>query len=112
MKWLHKLFERYTEPILRNQFTIQEQILNLSNQLESLEMILRSMDQSLISLKAREEIESAALNQANETKPLAASRPSWPRMKRTMEERDVLNGLNAAKQQQSSIEEYWKNKSV
>ena len=80
----------------------------LSERLDALETILRSMDQSLNAAQNSQNSQNSEKSQ-NPAKPLAASRPSWPRMKRTMEEREVLNALAA---KQSDLEEYWKKKSV
>ena len=82
----------------------------LTERLDALETILRSMDQCLTSLTSSSQFAAQSSEKSQEpAKPLAASRPSWPRMKRTMEEREVLNALAA---KQSDLEDYWRKKSV
>lgn len=90
-----------------------------------IENCLNGLEADVNEIKARENQVNVA-DQAQEQKPLAASRPSWPRMKRYLEEQDIRAGLEEARahsredegrtiaryanKEADRLEKYWKEK--
>lgn len=103
MRWLRRLFIDCLDPILRNQFQIEEYLLRIENKVTTIEERVNFANDRLFA--AKNEIE----REQPKDEPLAVSRPSWMRMKKNFEERDVRSVL-AAQHQADAVEEYWKQK--
>lgn len=120
--WLRNKIDDKIDPLLRNQFIIQEQARLIDEKLDSFSTILGSIDRRISELH---ESRNQAQHQEPQA-PLQSSRGSWPRMKRHFEESDVRkilesqkstpqisldkNLLAEAQHHAAELEAYWKSK--
>lgn len=100
----------------------------LLKQLDSLAIIVQAQNAQLERIErgvteASDAARERAESQSSESRPLANSRPTWPRMKRQLEERDVRTLLQERQQDRqseqqlspeleeaSAVSRYWRNK--
>ena len=112
--WIKKIFSESLEQHLRNEFAIQEQLIQQRSLIiklgQQLEAIKEQLDSFATILSSMSTAQSSATE--NSAQPLATSRGSWPRMKKHFEERDVRGILEEANNHASNLEEYWKNKNL
>lgn len=128
MNWLRNLIREVIHEeneSLRGMIT--ELIATISRRDTELHEQLNNWNTELIAQRVAREEELAELNQRKESNPLRTTRPSWPRMKRQLEERDVRgiiaeqdiashevtsarNMTSRMNDEAERVERYWKEK--